>query len=140
MKKTLLFTMAFSALIFIGCDESSNSGRYSTDYQSAKGQLEDQESANPTDFLAGDLTYRRTLLNKWVLEGSIKSSATVATYKDITIEVLYKSKTNSVVGSETFTLYEYLKPGRSIDYSFRSNSYRNAVSVSWKIIGAKPSY
>ena len=64
-------------------------------YQEKKMTLEETEKANPTDFLKVTGTYRQNLIDQWVVEGSVTNSASVATYKDVVLDIVYFSKTQT---------------------------------------------
>ncbi|MEQ9229298.1 MAG: hypothetical protein RIF46_01350, partial [Cyclobacteriaceae bacterium] len=78
-------------LILMGC----SGGKGSPGYETTKMTLEEQEKANPTSFLQVDVEAWENLIGEAVFEGDIKSKATIAIFKDVQLEFIYKSKTNS---------------------------------------------
>lgn len=145
--KSLRLILAILYLVMaIGCEhegDSSDSGNtYSNSlshesYQDVKETLEDKELNNPLSFLEESATYRKNLLGEFVIEGKIINLATIATFKDAVIEVTYYSRTNTYLGSEHFTIFEYFKPKSKTPFKIKSLGYRGANSVKWEIISAK---
>lgn len=150
-KKSLLIThFSWSILLVIllsmGCNNrdssyGSGSGNSSSasmsDYRQAEQTLEERESANPTEFLSTKGTYRQNLLDQWVLEGTVKSSAKSATYKDIVLEIVHYSKTGSEIGREQSTIYEFVRPGERISFKIKTNGYRGTSSIGWEVSDAQ---
>ena len=48
--------------------------------------------------------------------GTLTNSAVLATAKDVKLNVDYFSKTGSKIGSQEFTIYEFIRPGRSLKF------------------------
>lgn len=53
------------------------------------------------------------------LTGTVNNNAAVTTIKDIKFRVDYLSKTNSKVGTEEVTIYEFIKPGQTLKFKER---------------------
>ncbi|KAA9338961.1 hypothetical protein [Adhaeribacter soli] len=121
---------------FSACD-SGHAGAGQS-YEEAQLTIEQTEKVYPKQFIHSDGSFRKNLVGKWVIEGSIKSSATVATYKDVVLDVTYYSKTNSLIGSEQHTLYEYLTPRQTVKFKFKSFGYKGAESIGLGIADASP--
>lgn len=146
MKLTKLFFTA-SILIIYSCqsDSGSSSNPYSSGssynngqtYEQNKISLEDKEKRNPLQFLSSKGTYRQNLMGKWVMEGKIINSATVAAYKDVVLEFKFYSKTNTLLGTQKMTIYEYVNPGSSKSFKIKLNGYRNTGKIGWEVIDAK---
>ena len=115
---------------------SCNSG---SSYQETKMTLEDKEKQNPTAFLSTDGTYRINLLDEWVLEGTISNSATIATYKDVVLNVAFYSKTETHLGSERHTIYEYFSAGQTKNFKIKTFGYKGTNSIGWSIESASSS-
>lgn len=152
MRKKSLLTTHFSwsillaILLSMGCnnrDSSYGSGSGSSssasmsDYRQAEQTLEERESANPTEFLSTKGTYRQNLLDQWVLEGTVKSSAKSVTYKDVVLEIIHYSKTGSEIGREQSTIYEFVRPGERISFKLKTNGYRGTSSIGWEVLDAQ---
>lgn len=143
MKRTLLKPL----LIIIGitvvtlgltnCNSSSSDG-YDTgsSYEETKMTLEEKEKQSPISFLSTDGTYRVNLIGEWVLEGNISNSATIATYKDVILEISFYSKTNTLLGTEQEAVYEYFPAGQKKAFKIKTYGYKGTKSIGWNIIGA----
>jgi hypothetical protein len=143
MKKTNLATIVVGLLIFTGCsgsNENSNYGVNDDSYEEAKISIEDQEKDNPLSFLTVDAKYRKNLLGEWVIEGKINNSATVAVFKDVKLSILFNSKTDSYLGSETHTVYEFVKPGQSTSFKIKTYAHKvkgKSKKIELDILGAQ---
>lgn len=107
-------------------------------YQEKVMSVAETEEMYPTRFLDASGTYRENLLgDRLKVNGTIKSSATVARYKDVTVRVTYYSKTKTNLGSEDYTIYEVLNPGRSTPFKLKIKNYRNVNSIGWDVVDAE---
>lgn len=133
MKTSFIHTLFIFLLLALStaCDSGYADGTSS--YEDAKLTLEQQENLYPLSFITTDGTYRKNLIGEWVMEGSVTSTAAVANYKDVVLTINYYSKTNTLIGSEHHTLYEYLTPGNSLKYKIKSYGYRGTSSVGIEI-------
>lgn len=78
-------------------------------------ELEIMEKENPLKYLKASLTRRKNLLGENVFEGTISNNASTATFKDITVNVVYLSKTRSVIGYHDFIVYETIGPKQTVE-------------------------
>ena len=85
-------------------------------YENAKDKIEQKERVNYKKFLSINSKSWINLIDETVIEGDIKSTATVAKYKDISLVINFYSKTDTKVGSETRVIYEFLNPGQSLHF------------------------
>ena len=123
--------MTFLALGIISCTSGS-----SENYQDTKMSLEEQERQNPTSCLSVDGTYRKNLIGEWVIEGEISNTATLATYKDVVLEINYYSKTKTHLGTEKEAIYEYFPAGQAKKFKIKSFGYKGASAIGLNIINA----
>lgn len=98
--------------------------------------MEEKEKRNPTSFLSTDGTYRKNLMGEWVLEGTISNSATIATYKDVVLEIKFYSKTKTLLGTEKEAIYEYFPAGQRKSFKIKTYGYKGTKSIGWDIIRA----
>jgi hypothetical protein len=123
-----------------GCNSNTSLKQDPTNtYEETKTSLKEKELQNPVSFLASTGTYRKNLIGEWVIEVGITNSATVATYKDFEIAIQFYSKTETLLGVKTQTIYEYLKAGETKNFKLKSAGYRDAKTISWNITGAAAS-
>ncbi|MFT3912271.1 MAG: hypothetical protein QM737_22780 [Ferruginibacter sp.] len=130
--KTLLIVTAF---VIVSCNSNSNSP-IAPSYQDAKMTLKEKEEANPVQFIKAEGTYRRNLINQWVMEGKVTNTASVAVYKDVVIKFSFYSKTQTEIGSEQKVFYDYFKPNESKDFKVKSNGFDGTESVGFTVIKA----
>lgn len=95
-----------------------------------------QERLTPTAFLTTDGTYRKNLIDEWVLDGVITSKATTVTYKDVILRVNFFSKTKTLIGSERHPVYEFIGPQQQQAFKIKTMGFDDAKSVDWEIEGA----
>jgi len=128
-------------LLFSSCNSDSSTYTSPHDngqtYEENKMSLGEKEKRNPLQFLESNGTYRQNLVGKWVVEGKIRNKATTAAFKDVTVQINFYSKTNTLLGSEKKTIYEYVNPGRSSSFKFKLSGYRNTSKIGWEIVDAK---
>ena len=103
-----------------------------------KVELEMQEKFSPHDYLSLDNLSMKTKSKKTkrgglfrdaeyspdgvALKGVIKNSATIADYKDVVVNVVYLSKTESVIKEAQYTIFEYFKHGTSTPFSINTRA------------------
>jgi hypothetical protein len=125
----LLFCLALLSSCDAGYSRPSS-------YEEVKMTLEEQEQQSPTDFLKAEGTYRENLIGQWVLEGNIVSSATVAHYKDVVVTVNYYSKTETLLASDRYTLYEFITPGERQAFKLKTEGYQGTKAISMEVSDA----
>jgi GYF domain 2 len=119
---------------------SSYSERTSTDtYQEKKVSVLEVERANPSSFLAADGNYNRTLFGKKIkVHGTVTNRATVANFKDITIEVIYYSDTRSEIERERFVLYDFVPAHSTKSFEWKIKPPSGTNTIGWNAINAVP--
>lgn len=90
------------------------------------------------NFLKSDGTYRENLVGKFVLEGNVTNSASAITYKDVTLQISFYSSTQTLLGTEEQTIYEYFPPGQSVSFKFKTFGFQDTKSIGWQVIKATP--
>jgi hypothetical protein len=101
--------------------------------------IEEIENSDPIRFLSAEGKYNESFWgSKIKIRGSITNTATVADYKDVTVRVTYYSKTNSVLGSNEYTLYEVYQPNTKTPFRLDITNYENVNTINWEVISALP--
>lgn len=130
----IIFLVIFGISIvskFIDNESSSST------YQESVMTIQEIEAASPLNYLQADGTYRENFIgDKIKIHGSIANTATVTTYKDVTVRVNFYSKTNTLIGSEDYTLYEFYPPNSKQSFKLKVKAYRNVSSLGWEVISA----
>jgi hypothetical protein len=80
--------------------------------------------------------FRKAKYDGYMLRGIIKSSATIARFKDATMHVTYLTETNTTIGVEDVVLYEYVNPSGSADFSMKVNPPSTMKTFSVSVTGA----
>ena len=117
----LFFVIAAFALFSCGNGSSSRNGSVSTQsYDQVKMSLEDQEKSNPLQFLSSTGTYREELLgHRKVIEGTVTSRATIATFKDVVLRFTFYSKTKTEIGTANYVVYDFFPPNQQKKFTFK---------------------
>ena len=102
-------------------------------YQTEQLTAEEYESLNFHEFIDTDSDYRQNSVGKWIIEGSIKNFASTAHFKDAQLAISYYSETNTLIGTDEYTLMEELAPGDQAGFYFKSDKFKNAHSLKIKI-------
>lgn len=119
--------------------ESYNERTSTATYQEKKLSVLEVERANPVNFLKADGTYNRTLFGQKIkVHGKVTNKATVANFKDITIEVVYYSETNSEIERERFVLYSYVPAHSTKNFEWKIKPPGGTSTVGWNVIDAVP--
>jgi hypothetical protein len=100
-------------------------------------QLKAKEEQHPTEFLAGEISFRDNLIGQSVIRGHVTNSATAATFKDIELTITYISKTGAPISNEIFIVYEPLPPGQSASFKFKTRSPKGTSTSKMTVSGAK---
>lgn len=147
MKKiTLILFYAFTITLF-GCKENQQK----TPLQ-LKMELQMVENDNPREYLQLDsVTMRKNKIKEaglfssakydgYLISGQVINTATIAKFKDLEINVELYSKTNTVIASKSFVIYEYYEPNSNKDFSIKLDVPNDMESFGTTLIGATPSY
>lgn len=109
----------------------------SSTYHESVMTIQEIEAAEPVNYLKADGTYNNNFIgDKVKINGVITNSATVTTYKDIIVRVNFYSKTNTLIGTEDYTLYEFYPPNSSQEFKLKVKAYSNVSSLGWEIVNA----
>jgi hypothetical protein len=126
-----------------GSGGSDSSGYYNTEssgetYEEKVKSVQEIEEENPTNFLTTDGSYRENFFGgKIEINGEIVSSATSATYKDPVIRINFYSKSETLIGTEEFTLYEIIKPNSTKKFEKEVTNYSDVSSLGWEVVSAE---
>lgn len=112
-----------------------------------KDQLRDTECSDRSKYIQGVLNfepiYKNIISMKVIgmkLTFELSNIATLATFKDIEVNVSFLSKTGATVLEKKMTLYEFIGPGESIkekqEIECTNQEYNDITDVSWTVIDA----
>lgn len=126
-------------MAFRGGDSSGAGSTSTSTYQEKKLSVLEVERANPAQFLSAEGTYNRTLFGKKIkIHGTVTNKATVANFKNITIEMIYYSYTNSEINRERFVLYDYVPAHSTKSFEWKINPPGGTNTIDWNALNAVP--
>lgn len=138
---------------FIGQESGAESARSVAAFQQAiksadelRAELQAKEAEDITKYIHGKASVESRdeggLFNvKMVsyMTGHVENTASVAKAKDVRIRIDFKSKTGSIIGSKELTIYEFIGPGRSVEFKERVDVPEKVESYAWTVLSASPS-
>jgi hypothetical protein len=119
-----------------GSDVKTASGKKDK-YEETKETLAETEKKNPVRFLQVSGGDKRNLIGQTVVKGTITNTATVATFKDIQVELYFYSKTGTLLEKDLETIFETLGPGKTTEFKTKYFTPKGTDSVGLKVLGAK---
>jgi hypothetical protein len=78
--------------------------------------LYNKEISNPSNYLSADGTYRVNLAANTIIEGTIYNSASIAGFKNIKLTAKFFSKTDVLLGKESFLVMDFISPNGSLPF------------------------
>ena len=141
MKNLALFIFL---IIITSCNNSGNGSSSSTSlsesqtYEQKVMSVEETEKSNPSKFLKADGTYNENFWgDKFKLHGTVTNTATVAKFKDIVIEVIFYTKTDTELGRERYVLYEKVNPHQTINFEWKLDKPNGSIKkMGWNVVKA----
>lgn len=110
--------------------EESEQAKPPTEEELRRALLE-KEVERPTNYLTADSESRyRFFADEFEITGSITSSATQATYKDVVLTIVYYTKTDTELSREDYPIYKYVYPNSSTEFQLNVD----APSATKKIV------
>jgi hypothetical protein len=144
-------TFGFStllALLLSSCNGGNSYGSESVDsYQEVarpktaeelRAELLEREQSNPSEYLAVTGKYWRNLVDQLVIEGDIGNNATLAKFKDPVVTVEWHSQTETLMGRESYKVYEFVQPSGSAHFKFKTNAPSEVKSIVLSVSEAQP--
>lgn len=104
-------------------------------------KLLEQELSTPLDYLS--VKYKldyKVFSGDDVIEGSIYSSSTLATFKDVKLEVVCISETGSIIRSYYYTIYDFVYPSRSTKFNIRLKTPKATKQIGVSVVDALSHY
>jgi hypothetical protein len=94
------------------------------------------ERFNPTKYLVKNIKTRKNIVGKTVIEGTIANTSPSMVFKDIAIDVTYRSKTDASISIQRFIVYEVVQPGKKVPFKFKAKSPEGTKSFSTELVNA----
>ena len=130
-----IIILAFFSILFAACD-SANNQHPSTQYEEKKISLKETETASPLKFLKVKGSFRNNLVNQTIVEGEIANNATLVSYQDIQLQIIFRDKEGAVIEKQKQVLDDVIKPNSTNDFKIKTHHISRANSVSVDIVGA----
>src|SRR5665213_3209938 len=135
MNKYLGFFLLFSVILIACNSDSGNKEKES--YDVTKKVLLKKEEIDPSAFLTVTGTSKKNIVGQTVVRGTLVNKASVATFKDVNIELTFFSKTKAVLETDKETIFQILNPGESQDFKTKYFAPKGTDSVGLRVLGAK---
>ena len=102
----------------------------------SNGERGKKEAVNPTRYVKVRTSWRKNLVGETVLEGTLQNTAPIHNFKDPILLVTWLSKTNTVMGTSRYPLYEYLAAGRTVQFKMKAKAPSKNADVKVSIESA----
>jgi hypothetical protein len=137
--KKIIPALIMLSFVFAACggDDKAADKKDKDKYEQTKETLEQTEKKNPKRFLTVEGSDRKNLIGQRVIKGTISNKATVASYKDVDIELSFYSETGALLERDHEVIYETIAAGGSTSFKTKYFAPKGTDSVAMKIAGAK---
>jgi len=155
-----LFRLVLFACIFTACNHSGNTPTPAPERpktpEELRQELKQNELNNPLTYVhsfsetlkpnrvetkkAGFFSDAQYEIQGYLLDGSVKNTASVGTFKDEVIKVSYISETNTVISTDQLTIYKILSPNGVAEYEFKVNPPADMKTFNVQLVGATAVY
>lgn len=136
--KEVKVLLVFVTLTFFACsDKEEKVSLNKNEYEQQKENLLDKEKKNATKFLQVTGDDRRNIWGKTVYKGVVKNTASVCSYKNIRVKLLYY-KEGSLVTNHEELFEEVLAPGNEFEFKAKYKTPKGTDSVYASIMSASP--
>ena|SRR5687767_11824664 len=137
MKKIFILLVVFVGLFSCNDNDASKVDSEKNSYEKTKESLRKNEEKNPQKFLIISGNDKHNLVGQTVVKATISNKASVASYKDVDIQLDFYSKTGTLLETDKETVYEIINPGESKNFKTKYFAPKGTDSVALKILGAK---
>ena len=138
--KTAIIVGVVLILVFgtIGIISQINISSSSTgSYDEKVMTVEEIEKSDPVRFLNASGTWDVNFWgNKYTINGTVTNNATVANYKDVVIDVIFYTKTKSVITTKQYVLYEYVPAHSNVKFEWKLERPDGTESLGWDVASA----
>lgn len=118
-------------------DNSNNPAPVQKTEAELKADLKATEESNPAKYLKADGTYKPNFMgDKFKVSCSITNNASIATFKDAVVKVTYYTKTNTVIRTNQYIVYELFPPNKTKTVQMTIDNYQNVNTIGWDVVKA----
>jgi len=115
------------------------SGNPSDTYQEKVMTVEEIEKADPAKFLNASGTYNENFWgDKLKIHGNVINNATVANYKDVIVEIVFFTETDTELKRERYIIYDRFPAHTTNTFELKINRPANCKKLGWEAVGATP--
>jgi len=134
--KIKIALVCLCALFLLSCN-SESAVKENESYNETKTSLKKKEEKNPTAFIIVKGNSKKNIVGQTVVKGILVNKASVATFKDVDIQLTFYSKTKALLETDKETIYQILNPGESQEFKTKYFAPKGTDSVGLKVLGAK---
>jgi hypothetical protein len=135
--KKIIPALILVSFVFAACGGDEKASSEKDKYQQTRETLEQTEKENPKRFLSVEGDERKNLIRQTVVKGTITNKATVASFKDIDVEISFYSETGALLLRDHEVVYKVVGPNSSENFKYKTYAPKGTDSVVMKIAGAK---
>lgn len=135
--KKIIPAFIILSFVFTACNSNDKDARGKDKYEQTKETLEQTEKKTPKRFLTVEGNDKKNLIGQTVIKGTITNKATVASFKDVDVELSFYSKTGALLQRDHEVVYETIAPGNSTNFKTKTRAPTGTDSVAMKIFAAK---
>ncbi len=137
INKIFILIIVCAAMYSCNNNDASSADSEKNSYEKTKESLLEKEQKSPQNFLIISGNDKHNLVGQTVVKAAITNKASVASYKDVDIQLDFYSKTGTLLETDKETVYEIISPGESKSFKTKYFAPKGTDSVSLKILSAK---
>ncbi len=82
-----------------------------------------KEVSNPSNYLSASGTYRVNLAANTIIKGTVTNNAAIAGFKNIKLVAKFYSKTDLILGKESFIVMDFINPNGAADFTYKISGW-----------------
>ena len=130
-----IFKLLIFSLLVLSCSSKEEKQIDKEDYNQQKESLADKEKRSPKSFLEISGTYKRNIWGKTVYKAEIKNTASICSYKNVRVKLLYFKEGVQVTNHEEL-IEESISPNNIFDFKAKYKTPKGTDSVAAYIMSA----
>ncbi|MBN9298918.1 MAG: hypothetical protein J0I41_18100 [Filimonas sp.] len=136
MKKILLLLIIAAGFAACGGNDKVSKKLDDKAYKEQKDGLAEKERRSPLAFLTVTSSDRRNIWGQTVVKGEIRNTASICSYKDVRLKLLYYGKEGKQVANHEDVYEDVIAPGGSNRFKAKFKTPRGTDSVAVSIMSA----
>lgn len=123
--------------LIVSALKHNSSSSSANSYEKSKMTIEEIEAQSPLNYLNASGNYNENFFGDAIkINGTVSNSATMTTYKDLSVRVHYYSKTKTLLTSIDYMLYEFYPPNTTSKFKLKVKNYNNVASIGLEVVNA----